>query len=118
MQFRNRSLSRGAIAFSCALCCTAIPAFADAVTPSAVLANPATFDGKSVTVSGTVSHLQTNKSMFKTVTGFQLCDTKCIVVIDETNAARKDGEQATVTGTFQTSFKGPKRSFKNALLIK
>jgi hypothetical protein len=40
------------------------------------------------------------------------------VVIDETNAAHHNGEQATVSGTFQTSFKGPKRTFKNAVLVK
>jgi hypothetical protein len=38
-------------------------------------------------------------------------------VIDETNASRKNGETATVSGTFQQSFKGPKRSFNNVVLV-
>lgn len=94
-----------------------VAAFAATLTPSAILANPSSYDGKSVTVSGTVSHVQTNKAMMRTVTGFQLCDTKCVVVIDETNGMRKNGETATVSGTFQTSFKGPRRSFSNVVLI-
>lgn len=89
-----------------------------AITPSAIVANPSSYEGKAVTVTGTVSNLQVNKTMFRKVTGFQLCDTKCVVVIDETNAAHHNGEQATVSGTFQSSFKGPKRSFKNAVVIK
>lgn len=95
-----------------------LPALAETVTPSALLANPASYEGKAVTVSGTVSHYQQTKSMFKTVAGFQICDTKCVVVIDETNTSHQDGEKATISGTFQQSFKGPKRSFKNVVLIK
>jgi hypothetical protein len=89
-----------------------------ALAPSAILSNTGSYEGKSVTVSGTVSHMQVSKSMFRTVTGFQLCDSKCVVVIDETNATHHDGEQATVSGTFQSTFKGPKRSFKNVVLVR
>jgi hypothetical protein len=89
-----------------------------ALAPSTILGNPASYEGKTVTVSGTVSNLQVSKTMFRKVTGFQLCDKKCVVVVDETNAARHNGEQATVSGTFQTSFKGPKRTFKNVVLVK
>jgi cytochrome c-type biogenesis protein CcmE len=87
------------------------------LTPSQILSNPSSYEGQNVTVSGTISNIQVNKSMFRTVTGFQLCDTKCVVVIDEKNASHKNGEQATVSGTFQQSFKGPKRSFTNVVLI-
>lgn len=91
---------------------------ADTLSPSAILENPASYEGKAVTVAGTVSKMQVSKSMFRTVTGFQLCDSKCIVVIDQTNAARHDGERATVSGTFQSEFKGPKRTFKDVVLVK
>lgn len=87
------------------------------LTPSQILSNPSSYEGRSVTVSGTVSHLQVSKTMFRKVTGFQLCDSKCVVVIDESNASHKEGETATVSGTFQQSFKGPKRSFSNVVLI-
>jgi len=100
------------------LAAIALPALAETLTPSKLLENPAAFEGKSVTVAGTVSHLQVSKTLFRKVTGFQLCDEKCIVVIDQTNATRHDGESATVSGTFQASFKGPKRTFKNVVLIR
>jgi hypothetical protein len=87
------------------------------LTPSQILTNPSTYEGRDVTVSGTVTNLQVKKSMFRKVTGFQLCDTKCIVVIDEKNAEHHDGETATVSGTFRENFKGPKRSFTNVVVI-
>ena len=96
----------------------ALPALASGTTPSKILANPSSFQGKAVTVTGKVSHFQTSKTMIGTVAAFQLCDTKCVVVIDETNGSHHDGEQATVSGTFQTKFKGPRRSFSNAVVIK
>jgi len=95
-----------------------LPAAAAELTPSAILGDPSAHDGKSVTVTGTVAKYQTMKTFLGTVAAFQLCDAKCVVVIDETNAAHKDGETTTVSGTFQTSFKGPRRSFKNVVVIK
>ena len=95
-----------------------VPALAAGTAPSKILANPSSFDGKFVTVTGKVSHFQTSKTMIGTVAAFQLCDTKCVVVIDETNGAHHDGQQATVSGTFQVKFKGPRRSFNNAVVIK
>jgi hypothetical protein len=95
-----------------------LPAAAADLTPSAILANPSSFDGKSVSVAGSVAKYQTSKTLMGTVAAFQLCDAKCVVVIDETNTAHKDGDTITVAGTFQTAFKGPRRSFKNVVLIK
>jgi hypothetical protein len=94
------------------------PAFAADLTPSAILASPATYEAKDVSVAGTVAKYQTTKTMMGTVAAFQLCDEKCIVVIDETATAHKDGDKVTVAGTFQSSFKGPKRSFKNVVVVK
>ncbi|HZZ64864.1 MAG TPA: hypothetical protein VFE17_05150 [Candidatus Baltobacteraceae bacterium] len=88
------------------------------LTPSALVANPTSYEGKPVVVQGKVSEIQKSHSLMGTVTGFKLCDTACVVVIDKTNAAHTDGESATISGTFQTSFKGPKRSFKNVVLVK
>src|SRR5450755_3120434 len=90
----------------------ALPAGAADLKPSAIVADPSAYEGKSVSVAGTVAKYQSNKTLLGTVAAFQLCDTKCIVVIDETNTAHKDGDTTTVSGTFQTSFKGPKRSSK------
>ncbi len=96
---------------------TAVSLAAD-LTPSGILANPASFGGKTVTVGGKVAKFQTSHTILGTVAGFQLCDSKCIVVIDEKNTARADGDAATVTGTFYETFKARKRSFRNAIVIK
>ncbi|HZY97480.1 MAG TPA: hypothetical protein VFE35_10280 [Candidatus Cybelea sp.] len=96
-----------------------LPAVALAATlsPSAIAANASSYDGKTVTVTGTVKSFQTSSTMMGTVAGFQLCDTKCIVVIDQKNQARSNGASATVTGTFHVTFKGPRKTFNNAVVI-
>jgi len=114
MQFSFRTL-RG-IALCAAVAIPAV-ALAAALAPSTIPANPASYDGKSVTVTGKVTGFQTSQTMMGKVAGFQLCDAKCVVVIDQTGQSRTDGSSATVTGTFHTSFKGPKRTFNNAVVI-
>ena len=93
-------------------------AIAADLTPSDLLANPSTYEGKTVTVAGKVANFQTTHTFMGTVSGFQLCDAKCIVVIDQKNSERSNGEHATVTGTFYKTFKARKRSFNNAVVIK
>jgi hypothetical protein len=97
----------------------AVPAvaLAAALAPSTIVANPSGYDGKTVTVSGKVANFQTSSTMMGRVAGFQLCDSKCIVVIDEKNTSRSNGSVATVTGTFHVTFKGPRKSFTNAVVI-
>jgi DNA/RNA endonuclease YhcR with UshA esterase domain len=95
-----------------------IVALAAALAPSALLAAPSTYDGKAVTVTGTVSKYQTQKTGMGTVAAFQLCDSACVLVIDQTAATRADGAKVTVSGTFETTFKGPMRTFHNVVLIK
>lgn len=94
-----------------------VAAAAGALAPSAIVANPSSYDGKSVTVTGTVKSFQTSSTPMGTVAGFQLCDSKCVVVIDKTNQSRSNGASATVTGTFHASFKGPRKTFTNAIVI-
>jgi len=94
-----------------------IVAVASSLTPTAIVASPSTYDGKTVTVSGKVSKFSTSSTPMGQVAGFQLCDTKCIVVIDKTNQSRSNGASATITGTFHVTFKGPRRTFTNAVVI-
>jgi hypothetical protein len=95
------------------------PARADeTVTPSALVASPSSFEGKAVSVTGTVAKFQVKKTLMGTVAAYQLCDEKCVVVIDQTNVEHKDGDKVTAAGTFQTTFKGPARSFNNVIVIK
>jgi hypothetical protein len=99
---------------------TAVPALAaaaGALAPSAIVANPSMYDGKSVTVTGKVANFQMQSTMMGQVAGFQLCDTKCVVVIDKTHQTRSNGATATVTGTFHVTFKGPRKTFNNAVVI-
>ena len=92
-------------------------AAAAAIAPSTILANPASYDGKSVTVTGKVAHFQTSSTPMGTVAGFQLCDSKCVVVIDRTNTSHSDGARATVAGSFHVTFKGPRKTFNNAIVV-
>jgi hypothetical protein len=105
--------------FALALLLVAVPtiALAAAMTPSALIAAASTYDGKSVTVTGTVKSFQTSSTPMGTVAGFQLCDSKCVVVIDKTNQSHSNGASATVTGTFHSTFKGPRKTFTNAIVI-
>lgn len=97
----------------------AVPAAALAavLAPSTILAGPSSYDGKSVTVTGKVTGFQTSQTMMGKVAGFQLCDAKCVVVVDQSAQSRTNGATATVTGTFHTTFKAPRRTFSNAVVI-
>lgn len=95
-----------------------IAAVAAAMAPSALLATPSSYDGKAVTVSGKVSHYQTTNTMRGKVAAFQLCDSKCVLVIDTKNTAHSDGDSVTVSGTYYVKFNGPQRSFDNCILIR
>jgi len=88
-----------------------------AITPSAIVSSPTTYDGKSVTVTGKVSNYQTSSTPMGPVAGFQLCDSKCVVVIDKTDQSRSDGATVTVSGRFHVTFKGPRKTFNNAIVI-
>jgi hypothetical protein len=96
---------------------SSVAALADALAPSAIVASPSTYDGKTVTVTGKVTNFQTSHTMMGDVAGYQLCDTKCIVVIDESNHAQTNDSSATVTGTFHATFKAPRKTFTNAVVI-
>jgi len=93
-------------------------AAAASLTPSTILANPSSYDGKAVTVAGKVAHFQTNKTLMGTVAAYQLCDAKCVIVIDQKNTTHADGDSVTVSGTFNITFKGPKKTYSNVVMIK
>jgi hypothetical protein len=68
-------------------------------------------------VRGLGTPSETSNTPMGLVAGFQLCDTKCIVVIDKTNHSQSNGAAATVTGTFHVTFKGPRKTFTNAVVV-
>ncbi|HVN69237.1 MAG TPA: hypothetical protein VMU38_06290 [Candidatus Binatia bacterium] len=94
-----------------------IAAVAATLAPSAIVATPSTYDGQTVTVAGTVQNFMSKDTAMGKFSGFQLCDSKCINVIDKTNQSHTNGSSATVTGTFHASFKAPHKTWSNALVI-
>ena len=91
--------------FALALILAAIPALAAAqapITPADLLANGARYDGKSVTVSGTVGHVDHKTSRRgNPYTTFDLCaGASCIHVFEFGAATVSEGATATLTGTY------------------
>jgi hypothetical protein len=97
---------------------TTIAAPAADLTPSTVLASASTHNLNMVTVTGKVSNYQTKQTGMGTVALFQLCDTKCVQVLDQKNTMHKNGDSATVTGYFYIDFKTRKRTYNNVIDIK
>jgi hypothetical protein len=72
------------------------------VTTAALLAHPSSYDGKLVTVSGTVQGAQHHIShKGRAYTTFSLCDqSHCVRIFEFGSPAISDGQTRTVTGTF------------------
>lgn len=87
------------------------------VAPSALIASPSSYDGQTVSVTGTVQNFMSKNTAMGKWTGYQLCDAKCINVIDKTSQQHSNGSTATVTGVFHATFKGPHKTWNNALEI-
>jgi hypothetical protein len=66
-----------------------IAAAAATLAPSAILANPSAYDGQTVTVAGTVSGVESKSTAMGAFTTYQLCDAKCISVIDKTKVSHE-----------------------------
>lgn len=86
------------------------------VAPSALAANPADYDGQSVTVSGTVKNPTAMQMRRGTATTYQLCDNACITVIAFGDTNVSDGSQVTASGRFRASF-GRKQMMTNVLIV-
>ena len=84
-------------------------AAAPVLAPSGILAMPQKFDRQNVTVLGLVENLVVRSAGPGTIfTQFQVCDSRCVNVINEGKPRVSDGQNATVNGTFYTFFaRGP-----------
>ena len=92
------------------------PAFAtDEI--AAILANPATYDGKAVTVTGTVAHVYMAYTARTPFASFSLCDSDsaCITVYVASHPRVADGKSATATGTFRTAGTFTSRQYVNGI---
>jgi hypothetical protein len=86
------------------------------VAPSAVSADPASYDQQDITVSGTAKDAVTRQTRRGTATRYELCDNGCINVIAFGAKVVTDGSKQTVTGRFHTSF-GRRRILSNVLVV-
>lgn len=74
------------------------------VTPSALASDAATYDGQSVSVSGTAKNPKTRKTRRGNAVMYDLCDSQCIHVFQFGDTAVTDGANVSVTGMFRQSF--------------
>jgi hypothetical protein len=86
------------------------------VTPSALAGDASTYDGQTVSVSGTVKNPQIRKTRRGEAVMYQLCDSSCIHVFQFGNTAVTDGSTVTQTGMFRMSF-GRMQQISNVLIV-
>jgi hypothetical protein len=84
---------------------------------SAIMATPAAYDGKAVTVTGTVSHLLMGSTPRTPFAMFALCDSDsaCVRVHISSHPGVTEGQSATVSGTFRTAGSFVGRQYTNAI---
>jgi len=84
------------------LCSTNPDAFAQSFDPAQILRHPQSYDGKRLTVSGTMRHVfaQTTRQG-KDYTTFDLCDGACIKVFVWGHPRLRENQRQTVSGRFE-----------------
>jgi cytochrome c-type biogenesis protein CcmE len=120
MLFFNKSnLGAAATAVLLVIASTACGKSAQSATPSAIAASPSTYDGQSVSVSGTAKAPKARTTKRGQMLSFQLCDTQCINVVEFGDAAAAgvtEGQTVSVTGSFHATF-GRVRHMENVVLV-
>lgn len=92
------------------------PALARSATIAQILANPSSYDGDHVSVSGTIQKLERKVSAKGThYVTFSLCSSQCIDVYGFGSANISDGQTITVFGTFQVVRHLDSFTFNNAI---
>ena len=110
-----RAASRG-ILVAAVVVAAACGQRAPSVAPSALAANPATYDNQDVTVTGTAKNPTTRPMRRGTATVYQLCDSACIAVVQFGDTNVSDGDTTTVTGRFHASF-GRRAKMSDVLVV-
>jgi hypothetical protein len=98
------------------LSATACGHASQSVAPSALAANPSSYDGQDVTVTGTAKNPTTREMRRGPATTYQLCDNTCVNVVQFGDTSVTDGSQLTVSGRFHTSF-GRRMTMSNVLVV-
>jgi hypothetical protein len=95
-----------------------IKAFAQAFQPSQIVSHPDSYDGKHLTVSGTVRNVfpQTNRQG-KDYTTFDLCNDACVKVFVWGNLKLPEGQRRSASGRFETVKHVEPYNFVNVLEV-
>jgi hypothetical protein len=114
--FSKQSWRFAAYAALLAFAATACSQSAQTATPSAIAQSPSTYDGQSLSVSGTAKDPKTRKTRRGQLLTFQLCDSACINVVEFGDATVADGATVSLTGMFHETF-GRVRRMNNVLMV-
>jgi hypothetical protein len=110
------SLLIGAICFA-TIVNPPIIARADNLSPSAIVSNAQSYNGKSVQVQGTVQDFSTRKTPRGTISTYKVCDQQCVAVVDSDGGTQTNGDSVTVSGTFHASLQARRQTYTNVILI-
>ncbi len=83
------------------------------LTPSNLLANTQSYDGKSVSVQGTVQNFSRHTTPRGTISTYQVCDQQCVNVVDAKGSALTNGGNVNVDGTFHASLQEQRRTYSS-----
>lgn len=90
---------------------------ANVLAPSGVLASPDKFERKSVTVIGFVQGIVVRAIPGGYITQFDLCDSRCIEVVEFSKPSFRPGQSLTVAGTFHTTFSNGVIQARNVVVV-
>ncbi|HTU69026.1 MAG TPA: sulfite exporter TauE/SafE family protein [Candidatus Baltobacteraceae bacterium] len=85
--------------------------------PSGILAAPAKYERKNVTVIGIVEDVTVRAIPGGVVSQFALCDSRCINVVEFTRPSFAPGQSLTVAGTFHTIFSNGIIQARNVIIV-
>jgi hypothetical protein len=90
---------------------------ANVLAPSGILASPAKYERKPVTVIGIVAGVSVRPISGGYITQFALCDNQCINVVEFSKPSFAVGQTLTVAGTFHTIFSNGLIQARNVVVV-
>ncbi|MGC2130161.1 MAG: hypothetical protein WA629_08695 [Candidatus Aquilonibacter sp.] len=90
---------------------------ANVLAPSGILASPAKYERKNVTVLGIVQGIAMRAIPGGVITQFALCDSRCINVVEFSKPSFYVGQSLTVAGTFHQIFSNGIIQARNTVVV-
>ncbi len=90
---------------------------ANVLAPSGILASPASYERKNVTVLGIVQGIAMRAIPGGVITQFALCDSRCINVVEFSKPNFYVGQSLTVAGVFHQIFSNGIIQARNAVVV-